>query len=123
MNLSPLLERLDPFTAREWKGKRRIKGLQGGAKAHSIALIASQVSDPLIVVAPSTREAEHLFLDLSFFLGEEKHSSPLQKRIHLFTSWEILPFEKLSPHPDLIAARPATPGDRDEDKPPIPLSG
>ncbi|MDP6495148.1 MAG: transcription-repair coupling factor, partial [Dehalococcoidia bacterium] len=105
MNQSPLLERLDSFITGEWKGERRIHGLQGGAKAYALSLIASKTKSPLLVITPSTREAESLFLDLAFFLGEENHPSPLEKRLHLFPSWEILPFEKLSPHPDLVAGR------------------
>ena len=30
---------------------------------------------------------------------------PFRRRLHLFPSWEILPFESLSPHPDNIAGR------------------
>src|SRR6185503_536744 len=30
---------------------------------------------------------------------------PFRKRLHLLPSWEVLPFEKLSPHPDNIAGR------------------
>src|SRR5262249_7756028 len=40
-----------------------------------------------------------------FFLGEEPSGAPLQKRVHLFPSWEVLPFENLSPHPENIAGR------------------
>ena len=31
--------------------------------------------------------------------------APLRRRLHLFPSWEVLPFENLSPHPENIAGR------------------
>ncbi len=102
---SSLQEKITAFLLGSWQGEKRIYGLQGGARAYFLSLVAERIGRPLLVISPTTREAENLFFDLAFFLGEEKALSPLQKRLHLFPSWEILPFEQLSPHPDNVAAR------------------
>ena len=73
--------------------KNGISGLQGGAKAYAVSLAARHLDCPLMVLAPTVKEAERLFLDLSFFLGEETDSPPLEQRLHLFPGWDILPFE------------------------------
>ncbi len=105
MTSSSLQEKVDSLLQAKWRGETRVHGLQGGARAYFLSLIAQGKSQPLLIVAPTAREAENLFLDLAFFLEEERDPSPLKKRLHFFPSWEVLPFERLSPHPDNIAAR------------------
>ncbi|MGH7766270.1 MAG: hypothetical protein ACREQP_02345, partial [Candidatus Binatia bacterium] len=100
-----LNENIEPLIGGRWTGEKRLRGLQGGARAYLLALVAERRREPIVVVAPTAREAEQLFFDLGFFLGAEPAAAPLEKRLHLFPSWEILPFENLSPHPDSIAAR------------------
>ncbi|MFQ5902661.1 MAG: CarD family transcriptional regulator [Candidatus Binatia bacterium] len=102
---SSLQEKIGPFLETKWKGEKRVHGLKGGARAYFLSLLAERSHRPLLVIMPTTHEAESFFFDLAFFLGEERDLSPLQKRLHLFPSWEILPFERLSPHPDNVAAR------------------
>ena len=97
---SPSLDdRISQLLTHEWRGEKRISGLQGSAKAYAVFLAARRLDCPLLVLAPSVKEAEGLFLDLSFFLGEEAGAPPLERRLHLFPGWDILPFESLSPHP------------------------
>ncbi|MCH8055963.1 MAG: DEAD/DEAH box helicase, partial [Deltaproteobacteria bacterium] len=105
MILSSLQEKLGPFLQTKGEREKRVHGLKGGARAYFLSLVAERNRQPLLIITPTAREAENFFLDLAFFLGEERDLSPLQKRLHLFPSWEILPFEKLSPHPDNIAGR------------------
>ena len=101
----PLTTRLEHFLNGEWTGSKRIQGLQGGARAYVLALAAAKARRPILVITSNTREAEKLFDDLTFFLGEDTMLAPLRRRLHLFPSWEVLPFENLSPHPDNIAGR------------------
>ena len=101
----PLTDRLEHFLSGTWTGAKRVQGLQGGARAYVLALVAARARRPMLVVAASARDAENLFDDLVFFLGEDRGLAPLRKRLHLFPSWEVLPFENLSPHPDNIAGR------------------
>lgn len=105
MATSSLQDKIASFLPEKWEGEKRISGLRGGARAFFLSLLARRKPQPLLVIAPTAREAEGLFFDLAFFLEEEGNLPPLQKRLHLFPSWEILPFEKLSPHPDNVAAR------------------
>jgi transcription-repair coupling factor (superfamily II helicase) len=102
---SSLQGKIDLFLRGKENGVKRVHGLKGGARAYFISLVARRTRQPLLVIAPTLAEAEKLFLDLAFFLAEERDLVPLQKRLHLFPSWEVLPFEKLSPHPDNVAAR------------------
>ena len=102
--MSQLKEKIQPLIAGSWTGEKRISGLKGGACGHLLSLVAGKRSAPILAVAATTREAEQLYRDLAFFLGEAE-ASPLEKRLHLLDSWEILPFENLSPHPDSIASR------------------
>lgn len=102
---SSLEEKLEPLVRPGWKGEKRIHGLKGGARAYVLARVAAKFDAPMLVIAPTTREAENLYSDLAFFIGEESPNHPLKKRLHLFPAWEVLPFERLSPHPDNVAAR------------------
>ncbi|HWH76224.1 MAG TPA: transcription-repair coupling factor, partial [Candidatus Binatus sp.] len=101
----PLIDRLAQFLSGTWQGSRRIQGVQGGARAYLLSLVAVRAHRPLLVIASSANHAETLYDDLSFFLGEERSLPPFRKRLHLLPSWEVLPFENLSPHPDNIAGR------------------
>ena len=102
---SSLQEKITPLVREKWQGEKRVYGLKGGARAYLLSLIAQRSRQPILIIAPTPPEAERLFFDLAFFLGEERDLSPLEKRLHFFPSWEILPFERLSPHPDNVAAR------------------
>ena len=98
-------DKISQLLTHEWRGEKRISGLQGSAKAYAVFLAARRLDAPLVVLAPTVKEAERLYLDLSFFLGEEAGSPPLERRLQLFPGWDILPFESLSPQPDQMAAR------------------
>jgi transcription-repair coupling factor (superfamily II helicase) len=102
LDLSAKLER---FLQGTWTGMKRVQGLQGGARAYVLSLVAEKSRRPILIIAPTASDAENLYDDLSFFLGEERSLPPFRRRLHLFPSWEVLPFEKLSPHPDNVAAR------------------
>lgn len=105
MTAIALADRLFHFLEGTWTGARRIQGLQGGASAYLLALLALRSERPLLIIAAGAREAESLCDDLSFFLGDAPEPGPMRKRVHLFPSWEVLPFENLSPHPENIAGR------------------
>ena len=105
MTDQPLSERLAQFLRGTWTGGKRIQGIQGGARAYLLALVAAEAQRPMLVIAPSANQAENLYDDLAFFLGEQRGAPPLRRRLHLFPSWEVLPFENLSPHPENIAGR------------------
>ena len=97
--------KLEHFIHGTWSGAKRVQGIQGGARAYVLSWVAQKSRRPILIIAPTTSDAENLYDDLAFFLGEERSQPPFRRRLHLFPSWEILPFEKLSPHPDNVAAR------------------
>lgn len=105
MTDSALSEKLSHFLQGHWTGAKRVQGLQGGARAFVLSLVAQSSRRPIVIIAASARDAENLYDDLTLFFGEDPSLSPIQKRLHLFPSWEVLPFEKLSPHPDNLAGR------------------
>ena len=100
-----LIQQLEHFLQGSWTGSKRVQGLQGGARAFVPALAANRLNRPILVVCAGASAAENFYHDLNFFLGEERAQAPLGKRVHLFPSWEVLPFENLSPHPDNLAGR------------------
>jgi transcription-repair coupling factor (superfamily II helicase) len=100
-----LKDRLGRFLDGTWQGAKRVQGIQGGARAYALSLVAAQGRRSMLIVAATAREAENLYDDLTFFLGEERTLPPLRRRLHLLPSWEVLPFEKLSPHPENVAGR------------------
>ena len=105
MSVKALGDRLEAFLTGTWSGSKRIQGIQGGARALVLALVAERQRRPIVVVAAGAREAENLYEDLDFFLATDSATDPLRSRLHLFPSWEVLPFEDLSPHPENVAGR------------------
>jgi transcription-repair coupling factor (superfamily II helicase) len=105
MSTSAVADRLVGFLRGKWTGSKRVQGLQGGAHAWVLSLIAERVQRPILIVVPGAPEAENLYDDLLFFLGADGAAEPFRTRLHLFPSWEVLPFENLSPHPENIAGR------------------
>ncbi len=105
MSATILQDKLNRFLQGRWSGAKRVQGLQGGARAFVLSLVAAQSRRPLVIIAPSANEAEDLNDDLAFFLGEDRSLPPLRRRLHLLPSWEVLPFESLSPPAENIAAR------------------
>jgi transcription-repair coupling factor (superfamily II helicase) len=98
-------EHIQSLLADKAPGEKRVYGLKGGARPYFFSLLAESTPSPLLIITPTAREAENLYQDMAFFLGQREDISPLETRLHLFPSWEILPFENLSPHPDNVAAR------------------
>ena len=105
MPSTDLQAHLRGLLAAENRGEKKIYGLKGGARPYLLSLLAEYSGAPLLVISPTEREAENLYQDMAFFLGQGEERTPLETRLHLFPSWEILPFENLSPHPDNVAAR------------------
>jgi transcription-repair coupling factor (superfamily II helicase) len=90
-----------PAGARSW----RVQGLKGGARPFFLFRLLRAAPRPALVVAATGQEAERLAGDLRFFFGEADDAPPFARRIHYLPSWEVPPFEDLSPTPDVVAAR------------------
>ena len=81
-----LLERARPIVARAAAGEDLV-----------VAAVATALDAPVLSVAPGPREAEALAADLEAFLGPD--------RVALLPAWEALPYEGISPAPDVAARR------------------
>ncbi len=73
------------------------------ALAHALAAAAYQHTGPLLVVARDNHTAQQLDADLHTLLGGHQ-AIPV---LHL-PDWETLPYDRFSPHPDIVSQRLAT---------------
>ena len=71
--------------------------LYGSSLAWALAE-AAPASAPLLVVAPTGREADRLLAELAFFGGPGEILLPFPDR-------ETLPYDPFSPHPDIVSER------------------
>lgn len=95
--------------------KISIEGLWGSSKAYTIASMRQTLASPCLVVTATQKQAEELYDDLCFFSHEspptqtqEPESKPTaapQKTIHLYSQWDITPYEQASPHREIVAER------------------
>ena len=84
-------------------GRIRVSGLTPPAKLSSIALLHRATARPLIVVVSDNRAVDEL-LPVVRSLGELTGAlSP--KRSSALPAYDVLPFENLSPHPEIQEAR------------------
>ncbi|MEP7157429.1 MAG: hypothetical protein ABI905_16735, partial [Betaproteobacteria bacterium] len=69
--------------------------------ADSLFFARRAVADgPLFILVSSAQDAERLREEISWF-------DPAL-RVHRLPDWETLPYDQLSPHPDLVSERLAT---------------
>ena len=83
--------------------RRRVSGLTNSAKALHIPLFASAASTPLIVVVESNRAAEEMLPILQSMADLTGGTNP--KAILKLPAHDVLPFENLSPHPEIQEER------------------
>ena len=86
-------------------GRRRVSGLTSTARALYIPLFARAAKEPVIVVVPDNKAAEALQLTLR--AGCELTGAIDPKRVLRLPAHDVLPFENLSPHPDIQEQRAA----------------
>jgi len=72
-------------------------GLFGSSKSFLISEFFRNTLKPSIVLAPTQDDAEELYKEFLFFLGDNTAA--------IFPSWETLPLEIQTPHPDITASR------------------
>jgi len=86
-------------------GRRRVSGLTATARALYIPLFARAAKEPVIVVVPDNKAAEAL--ELAIRAGCELTGAIDPKRVLRLPAHDVLPFENLSPHPDIQEQRAA----------------
>jgi transcription-repair coupling factor (superfamily II helicase) len=83
----------------------RPSGLRGSAPPLCLARLLAARPGPAVVLLPDGAVAEAFTADLRFFLGDPGGAGPLARRVHYLPSWEVPPFEALSPTRETVAAR------------------
>ncbi len=83
------------------EGPIRIAGATGAAPAYLAARLLSgrtaNLRGPILAVLPTLQAAEAFADDLRFFLGHSGAGDPARQVLH-FPSWEVLPYDHVSPH-------------------------
>ena len=86
-------------------GRRRVSGLTTTARALYLPLMARAAHQPVFVVVADNKAAESLELMLK--AGCELTGAVDPARVVRFPAHDVLPFENLSPHPDVQEQRAA----------------
>jgi len=86
-------------------GRRRLSGLTNTARALYVPLMARAARHPVIVVVADNKAAEAL--EMSLRAGCELTGAVDPDRVVRLPAHDVLPFENLSPHPDVQEQRAA----------------
>jgi len=86
-------------------GRRRVSGLTSTARSIYIPLMARAAQQPVIVVVADNKAAEAL--ELTLRAGCELTGTIDPDRVVRLPAHDVLPFENLSPHPDVQEKRAA----------------
>ena len=84
-------------------GRRRVSGLTTSGKALHLPLLASAAGAPVIVIVESNRAAEEMLPILQSMADLTGAVNP--KTILKLPAHDVLPFENLSPHPEIQEER------------------
>ncbi len=88
------------------RGRRRVSGLTSSARALYIPLFARAANAPIIVVVPDNKAADALQVALR--AGCDLTGAIPPNRVLKLPAHDVLPFENLSPHPEIQEQRAAT---------------
>ncbi|MDI6735885.1 MAG: transcription-repair coupling factor [bacterium] len=108
MNLTsylPLLKKSPEFMtmAKELNNgskKQSICGLHGSARAYFLAGLKREISRSVFIILPNQTQAEKLYLELTAFLKDTTE-------VFLFPSLEVLPYDEVPAHKDLVGEQMA----------------
>ena len=88
------------------RGRRRVSGLTSTARSLYIPLFARAANAPVVVVVPDNKAADALQIALR--AGCDLTGAIAPNRVLKLPAHDVLPFENLSPHPEIQEARAAT---------------
>jgi transcription-repair coupling factor (superfamily II helicase) len=80
------------------EGLLRVHGLKGSSPAFLLSRIFDQAPGPLVVISADDEKADRLFQELLFFIGQDES-------VFLYPSWEVKPFERISPQAEAMGQR------------------
>ena len=84
-------------------GRRRVSGLGAAARALHIPLFARAAQSPLIVIVSDNKQAEEL--QLAVQAACELSGAIKPEEVVRLPAHDVLPFENISPHPDIEEQR------------------
>lgn len=87
------------------RGRRRVSGLTSTARALYIPLFARAVQQPVLVLVADNKAADAMHLAVR--AGCDLTGAVAPERVLRFPAHDVLPFENLSPHPDVQEQRAA----------------
>ncbi|MGA1875182.1 MAG: transcription-repair coupling factor [bacterium] len=82
-----------------------LEGLWETSKDFLIALLRGRLAEPFLVLTPSLDVAEDVYKNIQFFISHLWPKKDENLSLHLFPTWETLPYEAQSPVPELVAQR------------------
>jgi transcription-repair coupling factor (superfamily II helicase) len=85
------------------RGRRRVSGLTATARALCIPLFAHAAQGPVVVLVADNKAAESL--ELTLRAAAELTGAVEPKRVLRLPAHDVLPFENISPHPDVQEQR------------------
>ncbi|MBV8630934.1 MAG: transcription-repair coupling factor [Silvibacterium sp.] len=88
------------------RGRRRVSGLTSSARSLYIPLFARAAGVPVVVVVPDNKAADALQVALR--AGCDLTGAVAPSRVLRLPAHDVLPFENLSPHPEIQEQRAAT---------------
>ena len=88
------------------RGRRRVSGLTSSARALYIPLFARAANAPVVVVVPDNKAAD--VLQVALRAGCDLTGAISPNRVLKLPAHDVLPFENLSPHPEIQEQRAAT---------------
>ncbi len=88
------------------RGRRRVSGLTSSARSLFIPLFARAAGAPIVVLVPDNKAADALYLAVRS--GCDLTGAIAPNRVLKLPAHDVLPFENLSPHPEIQEQRAAT---------------
>ncbi|MBT6663564.1 MAG: hypothetical protein HOB58_10495, partial [Nitrospina sp.] len=81
--------------------KIHIEGLRESSRSFFLSLLVKSISKTVVVLTPNHTTGEKLLGDLRYFFNFNR----VQKQIRFFPSWEISPYENISPSTVIMGER------------------
>jgi transcription-repair coupling factor (superfamily II helicase) len=88
------------------RGRRRVSGLTSTARSLYIPLFARAANVPIVIVVADNKAADSLQVDLR--AGCDLTGAIAPNRVLKLPAHDVLPFENLSPHPEIQETRAST---------------
>ncbi len=85
----------------------RLAGIRGAARSWLAAALYRANPSPTVVIVPTQGDIERMRAELAWFLADRSLPYPAVEavRIRAFPGWQLLPYDDVVPHPELVGER------------------